>query len=148
MQVDYAEIISMFSILQQTGQSIRNTWNKILSDYEGYGIKRYAYEEMKLVKNKIDNGVSERQAYQEFGKRCGIKEYVQFANIIEQNLSKGSNSMKSQLEAEVYEASKNKIALAKKKAEECSTKLLVPMVMMLIIVMAILIVPAFLNMNI
>ena len=148
MKVDYAEIISMFSLLQQTGQSIRNTWNKILSDYEVYGKRRYAYEEMKLVKNKIDNGVPERQAYQEFAKRCGIKEYIKFANIIEQNLSKGSNSMKNQLEIEVYEAAQNKIAIAKKKAEECSTKLLVPMIMMLIIVMAILIVPAFLNMNI
>lgn len=148
LRMDYAEIVSMFSLLQYTGQSIKNTWNKIVSSYEGNTNKRYAYEEMKLVKNKIDNGVSERQAYQEFGRRCGIQEYIKFANIIEQNLLKGSNSIKSQLKMEVFEASRNKISLAKKKAEECSTKLLIPMVMMLIIAMAILIVPAFLNMNI
>ena len=148
LRMDYAEIVSMFSLLQYTGQSIKNTWNKIVSSYDGNKNKRYAYEEMKLVKNKIDNGVSERQAYKEFGRRCGIQEYIRFANIIEQNLLKGSNSMKSQFKQEVLEASKNKIALAKKKAEECSTKLLIPMVMMLIIAMAILIVPAFLNMNI
>ncbi|MBE5925893.1 MAG: hypothetical protein E7270_02915 [Lachnospiraceae bacterium] len=148
LRLDYAELVSMFSLLQYTGQSIKNTWNKIIDSYDGNKSKRYVYEEMKLVKNKIDNGILERKAYQEFGRRCGIREYIKFANIIEQNLLKGSNSIKSQLKLEVMEASKNKITLAKKKAEECSTKLLVPMVMMLIIAMAILIVPAFLNMNI
>ncbi len=148
LRYDYAEIVSVFSLLQQTGQSIRNSWNKITDNYKNTKNKRYIYAEMKLVKSKIENGISERQAYREFGRRCGTQEYIRLANIIEQNLSKGSNSIRHQLELEVSEASRNKIAFAKQKAEECSTKMLVPMIMMLIIVMAILLIPAFMNMNI
>ena len=147
MRLDYAEIVFMFSILQQSGQSIRNTWFKIVENYMRTNRKRYAYEEMKIAKNKIVNGVSERQAYKEFAKRCKLQDYIKFVNVIEQNLSKGSNSMKNQLEMEVLESSRNKVALAKQKAEECSTKLLVPMIMMLIIVVVILIIPAFLNIS-
>lgn len=147
MENDYSEIVSMISLLQGAGQSIRKSWERIIMLYEKGGKKKYAYEEMKLAKNKMDNGIPEIQAYREFGKRCGIHEYIKLANILEQNITKGSHFMRAQLEQEVSEAAQSKLCYARKQAEESSTKLLFPMILMLVVVMVILIVPAFLSMN-
>lgn len=145
---DYEEIVTMLMLLQNTGQSIKKSWEKIVTIYEKKGKKRYAYEEMKLARNKMKSGVMEIEAYREFGKRCGRYEYIKLANILEQNIVIGSNAMKVQLENEVIQARAEKLVITRKKAEECSTKLLIPMVMMLLVVMIILIVPSFLSIEI
>lgn len=148
LSCDYGEIVSMISLLQNTGQSIRKSWERIISTYQKSGKNRFAYEEMILAKHKMDSGMPEIQAYREFGKRCGTQEYIKLSNILEQNIVKGTNSMKLQLDNEVVEASSKRMAAARKKAEECSTKMLIPMIIMMIIVMVILMVPAFMSMGI
>lgn len=148
MMIDFTEIVSKLSLLYSAGLSILKAWERIVSDYEKKKIKRFAYQEMKLVLEKIKSGVSEADAYLQFGKRCGIHSYIKLANILEQNLSKGSKGMKESLKQEVFEAFEARKRLARKKGEEASTRLLVPMVMMLVVVIAIIAIPALMSINI
>lgn len=148
MTMDFAEIVSKLSILYEAGLSIKMAWEKIVADQELKKEERYAYKEMKLTLEKIKNGMSEKEAYQDFGKRCGIHQYIKLGNILEQNISKGTKGMKLLLSAEVYDSFESRKRLARKKGEEASTKMLIPMIMMLVIVIIIIAVPALMTINI
>lgn len=148
MMIDYTEIVSKLSLLYEAGLSILKAWERIVADYEKKDTKRFAYQEMKLVLEKVKSGVSEGDAYLQFGQRCGLHPYIKLGNILEQNLSKGSKGMKNSLKMEVSEAFEERKRLARKKGEEASTKLLIPMVLMLVVVIAIIAVPALMSMNI
>lgn len=147
LREDYYEIVSIISLLQSTGQSMRTSWSKVIDLYDRIDKKRFVCEEMRIARNKMDRGIPELQAYREFGERCDVMEYTKFSNIIEQNVVRGTKDLRAQLEKEVINAKNERIAISREKAEKCSTKLLFPMMIMLVIVMIILIVPAFISMD-
>ena len=65
--------------------------------------------------------------------------------MLTQNLRKGSKGLSELLRAEADQAFEERKATAKKRGEEAGTKLLLPMFMMLSMVLLIVIVPAFLS---
>jgi hypothetical protein len=65
--------------------------------------------------------------------------------LLEQNVTKGSKGMVSLLEQEERNAMNERINLAKKRGEEAGTKLLGPMILLLLIVMLMIMIPAFLS---
>lgn len=106
--------------------------------------KRAAYEEMAAAYYLMQRGVPEIQAYSEFGNRCRVLPYRKLAGILEQNVKNGSKSLTPVLEAEMEAAFEQRKNLARRLGEEASTKLLLPLFMMLLIVMVMITVPAFL----
>lgn len=150
MENDYSEIVSKLMLFNSAGMSIRTAWQRILEDYDKYGKKRgkrYAYEEMRLAENKMKSGVSEGEAYHDFGRRCNIHNYIKLASILEQNLVKGTKGMRQLLEYEVHEAFEERKRTAKKHGDEAGTKMLLPMAIMLVISILIVILPSFLSMG-
>ena len=85
---------------------------------------------MRYTCNEMQSGITEVEAYERFGKRCGISVYMKFGALLAQNLKKGTKGMADLL-----------------RNEEAGTKLLAPMFGMLAIVLIIVIVPAFLSMQ-
>ena len=147
---DYPNIVSKLLIYFGAGLSIKSALERIVREYKKQKKKdiHFAYEEMDIAITKMNSGVSESTAIAEFGDRCGIHCYIKLANIIEQNLRRGSKDMVYALKSEVNSAvniRKNNIL---KEGSEISTKLLGPMVIMLIISILIIMVPAFLSINI
>lgn len=159
MMMDFTEIVSKLSLLYEAGLSIHSAFERIVSDQEIRDEKcksrhkkedkdiRYAYTEMKLALEKIDSGMSESEAYAQFGKRCGLYPYIKLGNILEQNLNKGTKGMKLLLKQEVEESFEARKRLARKKGEQASTKMLLPMVLMLLVVIAIIAIPALMSMK-
>jgi hypothetical protein len=147
MLLDYSEIVSKLNILTGAGMSTFRAWEKIVLDYEqkagGQNKRRFAYEEMKLAYNSILSGISEGNAYSEFGKRCNIHEYLKLGALLEQNVKKGAKGLSKMLEEEAVYAFEQRKNLAKKLGEEAGTKMLMPMMLMLLIVMVIVMIPAF-----
>lgn len=148
MVLDYSEIVSKLNILSGSGMSILHAWEKIVKDYEkkvenGSTNRRFAYEEMKITYYEIKSGESESNAYSNFGKRCNIHEYLKLGALLEQNVRKGAKGLAKMLEAEANQAFEQRKNLAKKLGEEAGTKLLMPMIGMLAIVMIIVLIPAF-----
>ena len=150
LESDYASIVCKLTMLCGAGSTILLAWDKIISDYEfeenQYGY-RYAYEEMKIARYRMKNGILETEAYAEFGRRCDTSSYIKLGCLLEQNIKKGTKGLKDILDGEVREAFVERKLLAKKRGEEASTKLLFPMMLMLIISMVVVIVPAFMSMN-
>lgn len=147
MLVDFTEIVSKLSLLYEAGLSIYKAWERIVADHERQGKKeeRFAYSEMKLVLEKIKSGVSEGEAYEQFGRRCALHPYIKLGNILSRNLTKGSKGMKELLDREVEEAFEARKRLARKKGEEASTKMLLPMLILLGVVLVITCVPSLMS---
>ena len=145
MMIDFTEIVSKLSLLYEAGSSILKAWEKIVTDQEKKEKERYAYKEMKLVLEKIRSGVSERDAYAQFGRRCGLHSYIKLGNILEQNLSKGTKGMKLLLKQETTDAFEERKRIARKKGEEAGTKMLFPMILMMLVVVVIIAVPALMS---
>ena len=106
---------------------------------------RYAYEEMLIAVREMESGISENEAFINYGNRCRLQKYVKFAAMVTQNNKRGNAYLLENLELEERDAFESRKSMAKKLGEEAGTKLLLPMVMMLGIVMIIVIVPAFLS---
>lgn len=147
MMMDYSEILSRLVVFLGAGLPVRKAWAKIVKDYrrtEEKAGKRAAYEEMAAAYYLMQRGVPEIQAYSEFGNRCRVLPYRKLAGILEQNVKNGSKSLTPVLEAEMEAAFEQRKNLARRLGEEASTKLLLPLFMMLLIVMVMITVPAFL----
>ena len=146
---DYPEVISKFSLLIEAGSTIRLAWERIVGDYvrhrDGPATTRYAYEEMLHTRNLLSLGVPEEKAYEEFGKRCGNIRYLRFSSVIVQNLKKGAAGLLPLLRKESEEAFCDRREQAKQRGEEAGTKLLLPMAGILVIILAMILIPAFLS---
>lgn len=149
MMLDYPEIINQFVLLIGAGMTAKNVWKKVVSDYQiRKKEERYAYEEMLYTLREMQSGVPEGKSYERFGRRCGLPAYLKLGALLSQNLCKGSRGLTELLSIEAIQAFEERKALARRMGEEASTKLLMPMFLMLTVVLVIVIVPAFLSMQI
>lgn len=145
--MDYPPLILKFTLLIQADMTARRAFQKMASDYmRSKPVKgHFAYEMIVLACREMDSGVAELEAYRRFGERCGQMKYKTFSTILIQNLQKGSRHMADLLEQEAMEAWDERKRKARVLGEAAATKLLIPMIMMLIVVMAIIMIPAFLS---
>ena len=145
--MDYPGMVMKFALLIQAGMTARSAFRKMADDYERRKTKRrhLAYEAVAAACYEMDSGVSEPEAYRRFGEKCGQMKYKTFSTLLIQNLQKGSRRMADILEQEALEAWDERKRKARVLGEAAATKLLVPMVMMLAVVMAIIMIPAFLS---
>ena len=95
---------------------------------------------------ELRSGISEGLSYEHFGKRTGLQEYIRLSALLTQNLKRGNSMLLERLREEADKSAEERLQQSKKLGEEAGTKLLVPMVLMLAVVMAIIMVPAFSNM--
>lgn len=145
---DYPEIVSKIVLLLGAGMTVRNAWKKVVIDYAGQREvtgEHKAYEEMAGTLHEIQSGVTEAEGYEHFGRRCGLPQYLKLGALLSQNLKKGTSGLTELLKTEAVQAFEERKNLARKTGEEASTKLLLPMFLMLAIVLVIVIVPAFLS---
>ena len=153
LKIDYPQIITKILIYVSSGLTMRNSIRLIANTYEkkkekGYvKEKRKAYEEMILAKKKLDNGVGEITVYEEMASNIKDRTYTRFINIITQSIKNGNKDIKNILNLEVQDALFERKQRAKKLGEEASTKLVLPLMLMLLTIMIIIMVPAFMGMK-
>ncbi len=140
---DYPDFLSRFLLLLGAGMNVRGAWERMTEDYKRGGRSRYVYEEMRRTTAQLEVGMPELQAYEIFGRRCGLLPYLRFAAILSQNLKKGSRGIAELLQTEAHEVFSERMAQARRKGEEAGTRLLLPMGGMLILVLIIILIPAF-----
>ena len=149
---DYSEIVGQFIILMGAGMTAKSVWKKIVDDYgkqkRNSGRTRWAYEEMEITLKEMQNGVPELECYEHFAKRCDLLPYIKLGALLAQNLKKGTKGLWIQMEMEAHQAMNDRKNQIKKLGEEAGTKLLIPMLLMLVVVLSIVIVPAFLSIQI
>jgi hypothetical protein len=145
--LDYPDMVSKLAVLVGSGMSVKQAWIRISA---GYSEKRQknickespVYEEMLRTVRELEDGESERIAYERFGERCNLYAYHRFVRLLVQNLQKGTRGLCDLLELETETAFEERRTLARKLGEEAGTKMLFPLMLMMGIVMAIVLMPA------
>jgi predicted FMN-binding regulatory protein PaiB len=93
----------------------------------------------------MDSGIMQSVAFERFGKRCRIPSYNKLSTLVSQNIRKGASNLPILLKEEAREAFEDRKHLARKQGEQAGTKLLGPMMLLLILTMVVILVPAFRN---
>ncbi len=134
----YPELVHKLLLYLGAGLTIRGSLQRIC---QGKG--NSCLQELEYVCRELQNGVPEPLAYEHWGQRVGLREYIQLSALLIQNLQKGSGTLLIRMREETDRAWQDYLRLCKKRSEEAATKLLLPMVMMLMVVMVIILIPAF-----
>lgn len=149
LNYDYPEIVSKLLLLYNAGLTIQNAFTAILNDAVKNGYQtNYVYQEIELTVNQLKNGASEHGAYTAFGQRCHVLSYIKLGTLLEQNIRKGSADLQDALQLEVREAFNAHKTNCLQSGEKNGTKMLIPMILILAVIMMIVVAPAFLSMNV
>lgn len=147
---DYPELVNKLMLLLSAGLTVRGCFERMGGEYKKHleegGERRYVYEEICFSFQEMQNGVSEAKAIERFGRRCRQLPYLRFSSMMNQNIRKGSEGLIRLLEMDALEAFEKRKEQVKVMGETAGTKLLVPMILMLGVVMAIIVIPAFMTM--
>jgi len=140
----YTEFVTKFSLLLAAGISVRQVVYRLAEEYErNYGDGHVLTEELKVTRRELEHGYSETTVYEAFGRRMGVLAYRRMASLLTQNVSKGVQGMQNLLLQEAKEVMAQEKANIRQKGEQAGTKLLLPMTGLLLLVFAVLLVPAF-----
>ena len=147
---EYPKMINKLSLLLGAGMSLRGAWREVTDKYllecsQKQSEKNVLYEEMLVTRREIESGKGELKAYEDFGKRCALQKYRKFSNYLVQNLKKGNRDLCELLEREADELFAERKSMVQQLGETAGTKLLLPMMLMLGIVIFIIMVPAVLS---
>ncbi|MBP5249323.1 MAG: type II secretion system F family protein [Lachnospiraceae bacterium] len=142
-KVDYKGFVSKLTLLLAAGMALRQAWKKLSHDYsEGRKKTGMLAQVLKVSEQELENGESEPEVYERFGERMEDISYQRLASILSQQVTKGVNDLNATLTSELKEVVAKEREEVRIRGEEAGTRLLVPMMGMLIIVFAILLMPA------
>lgn len=144
----YPSFVEKFRMYLMAGLSTRNAFDEMYEELADSNNPRYRKMKGALQKvvNKLKNHVPERKTYEEFGNECKGP-YKRFCYILSVNLKQGNDKVLEMLEEEAVKALEMRKEIAKRKGDEAGVKILFPMVLMLMVVMILIIIPAYMNFN-
>ncbi|MCR4787027.1 MAG: hypothetical protein K5888_00425 [Lachnospiraceae bacterium] len=143
----YPGFVEKVKLYMISGMTAKNTLFAIRDDVAGSG-KKYEllYKELERTCNKYTNGVSEEKILSDLGNSC-TETYRRFCFLLTVNLKQGNDKLMQLLDREVEKAFAMRRERAKCKGEEATVKLLFPMLIMLLIVLVIIMIPAYMKFN-
>lgn len=145
----YPEFVSKLSLLLGAGMTISGALRKMNQLYQKQkkngGRTQVVYEELYGMICEMENGKSELRAYQTFSEKCDLQPYRKLVSLLVLGQRVGNRKLTEQLKEEADRVFLERKNAARKLGEEAGTKLLFPMMLMLVIVMGIVMVPAFLS---
>ncbi len=147
--LSYPEFVSKLSLLLGAGMTISGAMRKMNQMYlkrkEAGGREEIVYEELYQMICELDNGMGELRAYQRFSESCNLQPYRKLVSLLVLGQKIGNFKLMEQLNEEADRVFVERKNTARRLGEEAGTKMLVPMMIMLVIVMGIVIIPAFLS---
>lgn len=150
---EYPDIVNQLSLLLGAGMTTRQAWNRVAAQYtfkrkNGMTEENVVYEAVCRLNRRFLEGETERNVYQQFSQEVSASCYHKLLRILLGSSEKGTQGICVRLEEESRVAYEQRIAQAKKQGEEASTKMLLPLMLMLIIVMGIVMLPALIEFQI
>lgn len=148
LEREYAGFVNKLRLYLSAGLTVRNAFMRITKEYEKNrrnGKKHYLYEELKISCSQLENGMAEEQVYFDFGQRCGEMRFRRLSSLLGVQLTQGNDQLLKNLAKEADNAIEDQRNQARKVGEEAGTKLLFPMMLMLLVVMFLILLPAYLD---
>lgn len=141
IQMEFPEFVNKLILLVNAGSTIPKAWEKIVRDNES---DTPLFRELRVCEAEIYAGIPEAAAYEAFARRCKLKEIIKFVSVIILNLRKGGSEVVPTLRAQADDCWEVRKATARRLGEKASSKLLLPMAIMLLGIIMVVALPAIL----
>ena len=102
---------------------------------------------MITLRQEIQQGISDVDAFENFGRRGRLSSIMKFSSLIGQAIRKGDKEISRSLSGLVQEAWEKKKQLAKEKGAQASTKMMLPLAIMLVAIVVMIMAPAVFQMS-
>lgn len=141
----YSWFVNEMVLLLGAGMQIRNILTLMVRENEGTCVdyRKPLLAEVRQAVHSLELGMTEEQVYYRLGRNIGIPCYTKMLTLLEQNAKHGGKGLVAAFEQEEIVALEQRKNLAKRYGEEAGTKLLGPMVLLLLVIMLMIMVPAF-----
>lgn len=143
---DFPVIVHLLTLYMGAGLSFFSAVKRISQSYQKQKdldhSTKYAFEKIKRMEQQMNNGISQREACQDWGMQFRTDSYQKLSMILIQSFTKGAREAAMLMETEEREAFHKRVDKAKKAGEEASTRLLFPMILLLCQVMLLVMYPA------
>lgn len=145
----YPWFVNEMMLLLGAGMQVKHIFSTMIAecgeDMNRQDDREPLIKEIARAKCSMDNGVSEEQVYYQLGRRLKLPCYIKLMTLLEQNVTRGTKGLTGILETEEMAALEERKNLARRYGEEAGTKLLGPMILLLLVVMLMIMIPAFLS---
>ena len=142
----YPNLVTKLTMYIGAGMTIRTAWEQLEKEYEE-AIQSHLGKAICQAVAALHMGKSEEVVYEKFGEQIGLRPYKRLASILAGQSSRGGGGIKEALRREVQEAWELQKEEVKRMGNEAETKLIIPMLGMMIIVFSIVVIPAFFSLS-
>ena len=140
---DFPDVVSKLALLTNAGMILSEAWEHVA--YTGDSV---LYQEMRMVVDMINNGITEIDAYDNFGTRCMIPDIKKFTSTLIQGTTKGNKDLAMMLTEQSHELWVEKQHHVRQLGEKASSKLLIPICVVFLGILIMIIVPIFSNLRV
>lgn len=141
IKIEFAEFINQLSLLVGAGLTVTGAWKKIAEKNDE---KHPLYRGVMKVQKSLNKGVSFNHALETFAMDYQTKEISRFVSVLIQNYIKGNENIVITLDQQANEALESRKREVMIIGERANTKLLFPMMLILIAIFIMLSIPAML----
>ena len=144
----FPEVVRELAVLLTAGFSVRSAWHRMVTNYlekkRRLGQRNALFEEMALADRHMQEGESERDALLGFSDRLGIIRYMRLCGLLIGAARGGREDLCDALNLEAEEAEQVRLEEIKTQGETLTARLLIPMILLFALILAVLVLPAFL----
>lgn len=137
--MELPELVNKIVVLSGAGLTLQSALFKVATELNG---DKILYKELSHTMNMIHSGEPADVAFDHMCVKCNMPEMRRFVAIIIQNIHRGGSDVSHALKSVGDELWTNRKASALRVAEEASTKMLFPMMLMLFAVVILVVAPA------
>lgn len=146
LQLELPELLSKLTLLVQAGETAQKAMALCIERKRDQS-EHPLYAELNRMMKDMQNGYSFPQAMEQFAKRCAIQEVSMFVTTLLINQRRGGATFVLAMQDLGRQLWEKRKSVARKRGEEASTKLVFPMMLMFLVVLAVVGAPALLMMK-
>ena len=141
--LEYPDFAVKYALLNEAGLTHRQVVERLGREYLKSKKNSPIYEEIYKAGIEVKGGLPLTDALDRMAQNCEVREISFFVGLINRNIKKGGSNIALEIRKAAEESSSEKREKIRRKAETAGTRLLLPMVFLLIMVFALIMIPAF-----
>ncbi|WP_411345578.1 type II secretion system F family protein [Paenibacillus sp. WLX1005] len=145
--LELPELLNKIVLLVGAGETAQRAIMRCVQRKQESAADHPLYREMIQMLNELENGYAFPQSLEAFSKRCGVQEVSVFTTTVLLNFRRGGGEFGLALRELSRTLWDKRKAVSRMRGEQASSKMVMPMVMIFVIVMILVGTPAFMMMN-
>ena len=140
--LEYPDFAIKYALLNEAGLTHSQVLERLAREFKKSKKDSPLYAEISRANEQVKSGYSLIEALNQMAVHCQVREITFFAGMIARNIKKGGK-ISEDIRKAAGESTSERREKIKKQAETAGTKLLIPMVLLLLIVFVLIMIPAF-----